>query len=112
PVGARGLAGYRSPACPGAVHRDHGLRAVEKASGGMTERQSTITCPACGHQQTETMPTDACWFFYDCMGCRALLRPEPGDCCVFCTYGTVPCPPAQEARHKGERDGRTTCRTS
>ena len=30
---------------------------------------STITCPACGHQATETMPTNACQFFYDCAGC-------------------------------------------
>jgi hypothetical protein len=41
------------------------------------------------------MPTDACQFFYDCKACGALLRPEPGDCCVFCSYGTVPCPPVQ-----------------
>jgi hypothetical protein len=30
--------------------------------------QSTLTCPECGHQATETMPTDACQFFYDCKG--------------------------------------------
>lgn len=41
------------------------------------------------------MPTDACQFFYDCKGCSAVLRPEPGDCCVFCSYGTTPCPPIQ-----------------
>jgi hypothetical protein len=41
------------------------------------------------------MPTDACQFFYECKGCGALLRPRRGDCCVFCTYGTVPCPPVQ-----------------
>jgi hypothetical protein len=26
----------------------------------MIELQSTITCPHCGYQQTETMPTDLC----------------------------------------------------
>jgi hypothetical protein len=32
-------------------------------------------------------------------GLRTMLRPEPGDCCVFCSYGSVPCPPVQrEAR--------------
>jgi hypothetical protein len=41
------------------------------------------------------MPTDACQFFYDCKGCGVLLRPKEGDCCVFCSYGTVPCPPIQ-----------------
>src|SRR5262249_6134982 len=30
---------------------------------------STITCPKCGHQATEIMPTDACQVSYDCKGC-------------------------------------------
>ena len=57
--------------------------------------ESTLTCPLCGHVKTETMPTDACQWFYECEGCHALLKPKPGDCCVFCSYGTVPCPPIQ-----------------
>ena len=62
--------------------------------------QSTLTCPSCGRQSTETMPTDACQFFYECKGCGALLKPKAGDCCVFCSYGDVPCPPIQEARQQ------------
>jgi hypothetical protein len=65
--------------------------------------QSTITCPNCGSTKTETMPTDACQFFYDCAGCGVRLKPKAGDCCVFCSYGDVPCPPVQEAREKNER---------
>ena len=59
---------------------------------------STIACPECGTQRLETMPTDACQFYYECTGCGALLRPKPGHCCVFCSYGTVPCPPVQASR--------------
>ncbi|MDX8491669.1 GDCCVxC domain-containing (seleno)protein [Mesorhizobium sp. VK22B] len=59
---------------------------------------STLTCPLCGHQAHEAMPADACQFFYECRGCGTLLRPKTGDCCVFCSYGDVPCPPIQEAR--------------
>ena len=59
------------------------------------ELLSAITCPECGSVKTETMPTNACQFFYDCSGCGAVLRPLAGDCCVFCSYGTVPCPPIQ-----------------
>jgi hypothetical protein len=44
------------------------------------------------------MQTDACWFLYDCRACGALLRPLRGDCCVFCSYGDVPCPPVQRGR--------------
>ncbi len=57
--------------------------------------ESTITCPHCGHRKKETMPTDACQWFYECEACHALLRPKEGDCCVFCSYGDVPCPPIQ-----------------
>ena len=57
--------------------------------------ESTITCPACGHARTETMPTDACQWFYECESCATILRPKRGDCCVFCSYGTVKCPPIQ-----------------
>lgn len=65
------------------------------------ETRSKITCPKCGHSEIETMPTDACQFFYECKGCGELLRPNQGDCCVFCSFGTVPCPPVQEARQTG-----------
>lgn len=65
------------------------------------ELRSEITCPHCGHRKIEAMPTDACQFFYECEGCRTLLRPKPGNCCVFCSYGSVPCPPIQLQRQGG-----------
>ncbi len=49
--------------------------------------ESTLTCPVCGHVKTET--------------CHTLLKPRPGDCCVFCSYGSVPCPPVQQAGRSG-----------
>lgn len=59
--------------------------------------QSTITCPECGHVKEETMPTDACQWFYECECCKTVLRPKVGDCCVFCSYGTKKCPPMQSS---------------
>ncbi|HEV7444750.1 MAG TPA: GDCCVxC domain-containing (seleno)protein [Steroidobacteraceae bacterium] len=59
---------------------------------------SELTCPHCGQRQIETMPTDACIYFHQCAGCNTMLRPKPGDCCVFCSYGSVPCPPVQAAQ--------------
>ena len=56
---------------------------------------STITCPECGHPKRESMPTNACQFFYECEGCHALLKPKDGDCCVYCSYGDIRCPPVQ-----------------
>lgn len=58
---------------------------------------SVITCPHCGASKQEEMPTDACVHFYPCEQCGAMLRPLDGDCCVFCSYGTVPCPPIQQS---------------
>jgi hypothetical protein len=57
--------------------------------------ESVLTCPHCGFAKQETMLTDACQFFYECGKCGTLLRPDPGDCCVFCSFGSVSCPPVQ-----------------
>ena len=48
-------------------------------------RESVITCPQCGTAKAETMPTDACQFFYRCTGCGrvqvvAVGGPEPACC--------------------------------
>jgi hypothetical protein len=52
------------------------------------------------------MPPDACQYFYDCKGCGVVLKPKPGDCCVFCSYGDVACPPVREA---GLESGQAAC---
>ena len=38
--------------------------------------KSEITCPNCGHKKKETMPTDACQFFYECENCKKVLKPH------------------------------------
>lgn len=58
--------------------------------------QSVISCPNCGHKKEETMPVDTCQFFYECKNCKTQLKPKQGDCCVYCSYGSVPCPPIQK----------------
>ncbi|WP_096526934.1 GDCCVxC domain-containing (seleno)protein [Candidatus Nitrosoglobus terrae] len=57
--------------------------------------KSILTCPHCNFAKQEIMPTDSCQFYYECDNCKALLRPNPGDCCVFCSFGSVLCPPIQ-----------------
>ncbi|HUQ47885.1 MAG TPA: GDCCVxC domain-containing (seleno)protein [Gemmatimonadaceae bacterium] len=59
------------------------------------ELETDLTCPACSHVERLTMPTDACVFFHECVACHTRLRPNAGDCCVFCSFGSVPCPPIQ-----------------
>lgn len=66
------------------------------SEGAGLRLQSNLTCPNCGHVEKLTMPQDACVIFHICASCRTQLTPKPGDCCVFCSYGDVPCPPIQQ----------------
>ncbi|PKP08634.1 MAG: hypothetical protein CVU09_14915 [Bacteroidetes bacterium HGW-Bacteroidetes-4] len=56
------------------------------------KHKSTITCPNCGYQKEEAMPENSCQFFYECENCKTILKPRQGDCCVFCSYGSIICP--------------------
>jgi hypothetical protein len=67
----------------------------EAPHGGSVVLDSVITCPHCGTKKTERMPVDACQIVYECTGCGVNLRPKEGDCCVFCSYGSVRCPSVQ-----------------
>lgn len=63
--------------------------------GKPVELKSTLTCPNCGYIKDEIMPTDACQYFYECKKCKTILQPLKGDCCVYCSYGSIKCPPIQ-----------------
>ena len=47
------------------------------------------------------MPTDYCQYFWECLHCKNNLKPKKGDCCVYCSYGNIKCPPIQK-REKSE----------
>ncbi|MEX2657021.1 MAG: GDCCVxC domain-containing (seleno)protein [Balneolales bacterium] len=59
--------------------------------------ESAITCPHCDNTFAENMPTDSCQYFWQCPNCNEVIKPKPGDCCVFCSYAETPCPPVQKA---------------
>ena len=72
-----------------------------KNKGKASKRQETIlasviTCPVCQHMKKEIMPTNACQYFYECENCTEVLKPLGNDCCVYCSYGSVACPPIQQ----------------
>jgi hypothetical protein len=87
------LPGRNFVGCNGFIHHYYFGWTMEKNKNVILE--STITCPHCGYREKEAMPTDACQWFYECKDCKSLLKPLAGDCCVFCSYGTIPCPPIQ-----------------
>ncbi|MFO7799695.1 GDCCVxC domain-containing (seleno)protein [Rhodohalobacter sp.] len=64
----------------------------------MAVKKSTLICPNCEQKSLETMPENACQYFWMCSKCSKIIQPKKGDCCVFCSYGTVPCPPIQESK--------------
>jgi copper chaperone CopZ len=68
---------------------------AQTAKYGKVTFISIITCPECGFSREENMPDNACMHFYKCHSCGMLLKPKQGDCCVFCSYGTVKCPSKQ-----------------
>lgn len=71
-------------------------------------RTCELRCPVCGACHTQAMPTDACVYYFECTACGTMLTPKAGQCCVFCSYGSVPCPPMQMARAGGDA-GATCC---
>ncbi|WP_277480440.1 GDCCVxC domain-containing (seleno)protein [Catalinimonas alkaloidigena] len=62
------------------------------------ELSSVIKCPNCHVSSKEEMPQNACQYFYECKHCKTVLKPQNSDCCVYCSYGSVPCPPVQQSR--------------
>jgi hypothetical protein len=62
------------------------------------EHSSLVTCPVCGDQRVQPIPEFSCLLSYTCPVCSTVLRPAAADCCIFCTYGSVPCPAIQEER--------------
>ncbi len=72
------------------------------------ESTSRVTCPACGDQRVQVMPEVSCLLAYTCPACGEVLRPAEGDCCIFCTYGSVPCPVIQVQRQVEGSTGQTS----
>ncbi|HCY40484.1 MAG TPA: hypothetical protein DHV48_03895 [Prolixibacteraceae bacterium] len=66
------------------------------------EIKSIIRCPACGFEKQGVMHEDSCQFFYECENCKNILKTLRCDCCVFCSYGSVPCPPVQAKSSSGQ----------
>ncbi|MDP2089154.1 MAG: GDCCVxC domain-containing (seleno)protein [Flavobacteriaceae bacterium] len=57
------------------------------------ELNSTITCLHCNYQKEKEMPLNSCLFVYQC---ETLIKPDKDDSCIFCSYGSITCPPVQE----------------
>ncbi len=63
--------------------------------------ESVVRCPKCGWQSPEIMPTTFCQVRYQCRNCGFVMTPLEGKCCIFCSYGSVPCPAVQGMKIPG-----------
>jgi hypothetical protein len=73
----------------------------------MPELRSTLLCPRCEVRTTETMPLEVFQISYVCPACGLLMKPLEYDCCIFCSYGDVPCPAVQQGAVAGQDRGLT-----
>jgi hypothetical protein len=60
--------------------------------------KSMLKCPICKFKKEESIPADSRLIMYECEECNARLKPKKGDCCVFCSYGSVPCATIQKKK--------------
>ncbi len=60
--------------------------------------EAHIVCPNCKLSSKEIMPLTSCQYFYKCKHCQEVIRPLGEDCCVYCSYADLPCPPIQEGK--------------
>ncbi|HFQ15066.1 MAG TPA: hypothetical protein ENK41_01820 [Rhodobacteraceae bacterium] len=68
----------------------------------MIEYHTVLTCPHCGHRSRQSMPDLQTLTRWNCNNCHTDIQPRPGECCVFCSFGSVPCPDAQRAWEQGQ----------
>ena len=57
--------------------------------------KTVIKCPVCKYKKEVIMPEHKLLLVYDCEECNARLKPKGNDCCVFCSYSSIPCPAVQ-----------------
>jgi len=79
----------QKPATPACI-----VAPIEEATN--MQLSSTLKCPNCDYTEQVIMPLDYCQFFYECKACHEIMKAKQGHCCVFCSYGDVPCPSVQK----------------
>lgn len=58
--------------------------------------KTRITCRNCGATEDITMHSSLPERSFTCKKCTTVLLAHSDECCVYCSYGSVQCPPVQE----------------
>lgn len=72
------------------------LRFLDQTPMTITIVQTIMKCPSCRTTETVTMDPKTPGDFFTCKECKQTHEPRLGDCCVYCSYGSVNCPAVQE----------------
>ena len=82
------------------MFQNHFLRtSSEKVKPSLNFNNYSVHFLLTGYKKAETMPTNACQYFYECESPKTVLKPNKGDCCVYCSFGSIVCPPIQENKN-------------
>jgi hypothetical protein len=69
-------------------------------------KYSVLQCTGCGFTQEFEMPQYASRKHFYCPDCRKAHQSRKEECCIYCSYGSVPCPQQQvrlsQLHHAGE----------
>ncbi|WP_293596999.1 MULTISPECIES: GDCCVxC domain-containing (seleno)protein [unclassified Polynucleobacter] len=57
---------------------------------------TTITCPNCRGQESLEISQGYSQHLYRCPSCSTILKPKSGDCCIFCSFGSLDCSSAEQ----------------
>jgi len=60
-------------------------------TSGFESLTSILSCPLCRRTSEEIVPPDTWIRRHRCRLCSKDFAAKPGDCCVFCSYGSVRC---------------------
>jgi hypothetical protein len=57
---------------------------------------SVITCPHCEASELLQIPAGSSQRFYRCQACDGILKIQSGDCCIFCSFGSIGCTSSEQ----------------
>ena len=84
----------KSIVLPSYILQDLGIYRLSAMT--ITILQTIMKCPNCRTTETVTMDPKIPGDFFTCKECEKTHEPRLGDCCVYCSYGSVNCPAVQE----------------
>ncbi len=53
--------------------------------------ESILTCPNCSHQKQEKLLENTFPTRFRCGNCQEMAEVKLGDCCIYCSFGDIPC---------------------